>query len=202
TSHRAARAATKKAWIEIEKRLPLVTIEEALAAESYIDAGPITWAKGDVEAALAEAHKVIEGEIEIGGQEHFYLEGQAALAVPGEAGEVTVYSSTQHPTEIQHKVAEALGLPMHSVRIAVRRMGGAFGGKESQGNALAVACAIAAARTGRPCKMRYDRDDDMAITGKRHDFRIKYRAGITQAGKLTGVDFTHYVRAGWSADLT
>ena len=86
SSHRAARAATKKAWIEIEKRLPLVTIEEALAAESYIDQGPITWVKGDVEAALAEAHKVIEGEIEIGGQEHFYLEGQVALAVPGEAG--------------------------------------------------------------------------------------------------------------------
>ena len=202
TSHRAARAATKRAWIEFEKRLPLVTIDEALAAESYIDQGPITWTKGDVDAALADAHKVIEGTIEIGGQEHFYLEGQVALAVPGEAGEITVYSSTQHPTEIQHKVAEALDLPMHSVRIEVRRMGGAFGGKESQGNALAVACAIAAQKTGRPCKMRYDRDDDMAITGKRHDFRISYRAGITQAGKLTGLDFTHYVRAGWSADLT
>ncbi len=202
TSHRAARAATKRAWIEFEKRLPLVTIDEALAAESYLDDGPLTWTRGDVEAALGDAHKVIEGEIEIGGQEHFYLEGQAALAVPGEAGEMVVQSSTQHPSEAQHKVAEALGVPMHSVRIETRRMGGAFGGKESQGNALAVACAVAAAKTGRPCKMRYDRDDDMIITGKRHDFRIKYRAGLSAAGKLVGVDFTHYVRAGWSTDLT
>ena len=201
-SHRAARAATKHAWIEFEKRLPLVTIDEALAAESYLDDGPLTWAKGDVDTALKGAHKVIEGQIEIGGQEHFYLEGQAALALPGEAGEMVVHSSTQHPTEAQHKVAEALGVPMHSVRIETRRMGGGFGGKESQGNALAVACAVMAAKTGRPCKMRYDRDDDMVVTGKRHDFRITYRAGITQAGKLVGVDFTHYVRGGWSADLT
>ena len=115
---------------------------------------------------------------EIGGQEHFYLEGQAALALPQEGGDMVVHSSTQHPTEIQHKVAEALGLPMHAVRVETRRMGGGFGGKESQGNALAVACAVAAQQTGRPCKMRYDRDDDMVITGKRHDFRIELRRGL------------------------
>ncbi len=201
-SHREARAATKRAWIEIEKRLPLVTIDEALAAESYLDNGRLTWERGDVDKALSEAHKVIEGQIEIGGQEHFYLEGQAALAVPGEAGEMVVHSSTQHPSEAQHKVADALGLAMHSVRVETRRMGGGFGGKESQGNALAVACAVAAAKTGQPCKMRYDRDADMVITGKRHDFRITYRAGISAAGKLVGVDFVHYERAGWSADLT
>ena len=112
---------------------------------------------------------------EIGGQEHFYLEGQAALALPQEGGDMVVHSSTQHPTEIQHKVAHALGVPMNAVRCEVRRMGGGFGGKESQGNALAIACAVAARATGRPCKMRYDRDDDMVITGKRHDFRINYR---------------------------
>ncbi len=128
----------------------------------------------------------------MGGQEHFYLEGQAALALPQEGGDMVVHSSTQHPTEIQHKVAEALGVPMHAVRCEVRRMGGGFGGKESQGNALAVACAVAARLTGQPCKMRYDRDDDMMITGKRHDFRITYDAGFDGEGRLTGVDFTQY----------
>ncbi len=202
TSHRAARAATLHAWIEIEKRLPILSIEEALAAESYLGDGPVIWEKGDIEAALAGAHKVIEGEIEIGGQEHFYLESQTALALPGEAGEMVVHSSTQHPAGVQEKVAEALGLPLHSVRVETRRLGGGFGGKETDAAAPAVAAAIAAARTGRPCKMRYDRDADMTITGKRHGFRIAYRAGITQAGKLTGVDFTQYLRGGWSADLT
>jgi xanthine dehydrogenase large subunit len=202
TSHRAARAAARRARVEIDPRPALITIDDALAAKSYFEGGPVTWARGDVEAALAEAPQVIEGEIEIGGQEHFYLEGQAALALPGEAGEMQVHSSTQHPSEIQHKVADALGVTMASVRVETRRMGGGFGGKESQGNALAIACAIAAQKTGKPCKMRYDRDDDMVITGKRHDFRIRYRAGINSGGRLLGVDFTHYVRAGWSADLT
>jgi xanthine dehydrogenase large subunit len=202
TSHRAARAAARRARVEIDPRPALITIDDALAAKSYFEGGPVTWARGDVEAALAEAPRIIEGEIEIGGQEHFYLEGQAALALPGEAGEMQVHSSTQHPSEIQHKVADALGVTMTSVRVETRRMGGGFGGKESQGNALAIACAIAAQKTGKPCKMRYDRDDDMVITGKRHDFRIRYRAGINSGGRLLGVDFTHYIRAGWSADLT
>ncbi|GKY87450.1 xanthine dehydrogenase molybdopterin binding subunit [Sinisalibacter aestuarii] len=202
TSHRAARAAARRARVEIDPRPALITIDEALAAESYFEGGPLTWARGDVEAALTGAAHVIEGEIEIGGQEHFYLEGQAALALPGEAGEMFISSSTQHPSEIQHKVAEALGVQMNAVRVETRRMGGGFGGKESQGNALAIACAVAAQKTGKPCKMRYDRDDDMVITGKRHDFRIRYRAGVNTGGRLVGVDFTHYVRAGWSADLT
>ena len=134
------------------------------------------------------------GRIEIGGQEHFYLEGQAALALPQEGGDMIVHSSTQHPTEIQHKVAEALGVPMNAVRVEVRRMGGGFGGKESQGNALAVACAVAARATGRPCQMRYDRDDDMVITGKRHDFRIDYRVGFDGEGRILGRRL-HAVRA-------
>ncbi|MDX5403195.1 MAG: molybdopterin-dependent oxidoreductase, partial [Rhodobacterales bacterium] len=140
--------------------------------------------------------------LELGGQEHFYLEGQAALALPQEGGDMVVMSSTQHPTEVQHKVAEALGVPMHAVRVEVRRMGGGFGGKESQGNALAVACAVAASLTGRPCKMRYDRDDDMVITGKRHDFRIDYVAGFDDQGRVLGVDFVQYVRCGWAQDLS
>ncbi|MCB1388079.1 MAG: xanthine dehydrogenase molybdopterin binding subunit, partial [Rhodobacteraceae bacterium] len=110
--------------------------------------------------------------------------------------------STQHPTEIQHKVAHALHLPMHAVRVETRRMGGGFGGKESQGNHLAVACALAAKATGRPCKMRYDRDDDMVVTGKRHDFRIDYKAGVDAEGRVLAIEFLHYTRAGWSMDLT
>ncbi|MCL4130489.1 UNVERIFIED_CONTAM: hypothetical protein GTU68_013273 [Idotea baltica] len=140
--------------------------------------------------------------MEIGGQEHFYLEGQAALAVPQEGGDMLVHSSTQHPTEIQHKVAEAIGVPMHGVRVETRRMGGGFGGKESQGNALACICAVAARLTGKACKMRYDRDDDMVITGKRHDFRITYRAGFDDTGRITGVEFMQYTRGGWAQDLT
>ena len=113
-----------------------------------------------------------------------------------------VYSSSQHPTEIQHKVADALGLPMNSVRCEVRRMGGGFGGKESQGNHLAVACAVAAQLTGRPCKMRYDRDDDMHITGKRHDFRIDYHVGFDAEGRIEGIEFKQFCRCGWSMDLS
>ena len=202
TSHIAARAAARLGKIDIAPEAPLLTIDQALAANSRFEDGPRIYAKGDAEAALATAPHRLTGTLEIGGQEHFYLEGQAALALPGEAGDMLIQSSTQHPTEIQHKVAEAIGLPMHAVRVETRRMGGGFGGKESQGNALAVACAIAARATGMPCKMRYDRDDDMIITGKRHDFRVEYTAGFEADGRLTALDFTHYARCGWAMDLS
>jgi xanthine dehydrogenase large subunit len=202
TSHLAARRAARKAAVLYEPEEPILTIEEALAANSRFEDGPRIWSRGDVEARLAAAPRHVEGRIEIGGQEHFYLEGQAALALPQEAGEMVIHASSQHPTEIQHHVAHALGVPMHMVRVEVRRMGGGFGGKESQNAHLAVACALAAQRTGRPCKMRYDRDDDFLITGKRHDFRIDYRAGFDDEGRLLAVDFTHYARCGWSQDLS
>ncbi len=201
-SHLAARRAARRAVVAIEPLPAILTIDEALAADSRFEDGPLTWTKGDVDAALSHAPHILEGRIEMGGQEHFYLEGQAAFALPQENGDMLVHASSQHPTEIQHKVAEALGLPMHGVRVEVRRMGGGFGGKESQGNALAVACAIAAMRTGRPCRMRYDRDDDMTITGKRHDFRIDYRVGYDDAGRMLAVDFTQYTRCGWAQDLS
>ena len=201
TSHLAARRAARLGKISYEERPALLTLDAALAANSRFEAGPVIWEKGDTAAALAASPKIIEGVIEIGGQEHFYLEGQAALALPGDQGMV-VHSSTQHPTEIQHKVAEALGLHMHDVTVLMRRMGGGFGGKESQGNALAVAAAVVAQATGRPCKMRYDRDDDMVITGKRHDFRIHYKAGVTPEGKLLAVDFLQLTRCGWAQDLS
>ncbi len=201
-SHLAARKAARLGKITIDPRPAVLSIDDAIAANSRFEGGPVIWESGDADAAIATAPHQLEGVIEMGGQEHFYLESQAALAVPQENGDMLVHSSTQHPTEIQHKVAEAIGKPMHAVRVEMRRMGGGFGGKESQGNALAVACAVAAARTGRPCKMRYDRDDDMVITGKRHDFRISYRAGYDEDGRLTGVDFTQYARCGWAADLS
>jgi xanthine dehydrogenase large subunit len=201
-SHLAARKAARLGKISIKPETPILTIEEALAADSRFEDGPRIWTKGDVDAALAAAPHRIKGRIDMGGQEHFYLEGQAALALPQEGGDMVVQSSTQHPTEIQHKVADALGLPMHAVRCEVRRMGGGFGGKESQGNALAVACAVAARLTGRPCKMRYDRDDDMMITGKRHDFRITYDLGVDADGRLLAVDFVQMTRCGWALDLS
>jgi xanthine dehydrogenase large subunit len=201
-SHLAARKAARLAMVDYAEETPVLTIEDAIAADSRFEDGPRIWTKGDVESALNTAPHRITGTINMGGQEHFYLEGQAALALPQEGGDMVVQSSTQHPTEIQHKVAEALGVPMHAVRCEVRRMGGGFGGKESQGNALAVGCAVAARLTGKPCKMRYDRDDDMMITGKRHDFRITYDAGFDGEGRLTGVDFTQMTRCGWALDLS
>ena len=202
TSHLAARHAAKRANVTIDAVTPILTIEAALAANTRFEDGPRVYRKGDIDAALASAPNRLQGRFEMGGQEHFYLEGQAALALPQEGGDMLVHSSTQHPTEIQHKVAEAIGVPMHGVRVEIRRMGGGFGGKESQGNALAVGCAVAARLTGKPCKMRYDRDDDMMITGKRHDFRIDYDVGYDDDGRLTGVDFTHYTRCGWAMDLS
>lgn len=202
TSHLAARQAARMGSIEITETTPILTIADAMAENSRFEDGPRVYGRGDVESALADAPHQIIGQLHVGGQEHFYLEGQAALALPQEDGDMVVMSSTQHPTEIQHKVAEALGKPMHAVRVETRRMGGGFGGKESQGNALAVACAVVAQATGRPCRMRYDRDDDMRITGKRHDMRIDYAVGFDAEGAVQGIDFTHYVRCGWAQDLS
>ncbi|MEM5521893.1 xanthine dehydrogenase molybdopterin binding subunit [Sulfitobacter sp. AS59] len=202
TSHLAARHAARLGQIKIEKTDPILTIEQALKADSRFEDGPRIYQKGDAASALKQARQTLAGSINIGGQEHFYLEGQAALALPQDNGDMVVHSSTQHPTEIQHKVAEALGVHMHAIRVETRRMGGGFGGKESQGNALAIACAVAASKTGRPCKMRYDRDDDMIITGKRHDFRIDYTVGFDAKGKITALDFTHFTRCGWGMDLS
>ncbi len=202
TSHLAARKAARLGRITYTERPAILTVDQALAAQSRFEDGPVIWQKGDPGAAINAAPLVVQGSLSLGGQEHFYLEGQAALALPQEGGDMIVHSSTQHPTEVQHKVAEAIGAPMHAVRVEVRRMGGGFGGKESQGNALAVACAVAARATGRPCKMRYDRDDDMMITGKRHDFRIDYRAGVDHRGRILGLEVRHLVRCGWSMDLS
>ena len=127
----------------------------------------------------------------VGGQEHFYLEGQVAIAVPGEDDDVTVHSSTQHPSEVQHIVSHVLGIPSHAVTVEVRRMGGAFGGKETQGNLFACLAALAAKKLGRAVKCRPDRDDDMAITGKRHDFLIDYEVGFDEQGVIRAADLVY-----------
>ncbi len=200
-SHRIARHAASLGRIEVDERAPILTIGEAIAVRSHLE-NPVVYRKGDPGAAIAVAPHFLSGRVETGGQEHFYLEGQAAMAVPREDGGMKVYSSSQHPSEIQQKVAEVLGVDLGRVRVEVRRMGGGFGGKESQCNAPAMACAVVASTTGRPCRMRYDRDDDMLITGKRHEFRIDYEVGFDDDGRIQGIIFDHYVRCGWSQDLS
>ncbi|MEZ5923458.1 MAG: xanthine dehydrogenase molybdopterin binding subunit [Hyphomicrobiaceae bacterium] len=196
-----ARAAAAKADVRYKEHPAILTIDEALTAGSYLEP-PAVMASGDAAVAIGKAPHQLEGRIRIGGQEHFYLEGQAALAIPGEDGDMLVHASTQHPSEIQHKVASVLGVANHAVTVEVRRMGGGFGGKESQGNLPACVAALAARLTGRPAKCVYDRDDDFMLTGKRHDFRIDYRVGFDEAGRILGVEMEQMVRCGMSFDLS
>ena len=165
-------------------------------------APPLTLKRGDAAQAIASAPRRIKGRMRVGGQDHFYLEGHIAMAVPGEDHDVTVYSSTQHPSEVQHMVAHALGVPSHAVTVEVRRMGGGFGGKETQANQFAAIAAIAAKKLGRAVKIRPDRDDDMVATGKRHDFLIDYEVGFDDDGNIRGVDYVYAARCGFSSDLS
>jgi xanthine dehydrogenase large subunit len=197
----AARQAARLAKIEIAVVKPLVTVDDAIAANSMVQPD-YAFTRGDADKAINAAAHQLSGTFHIGGQEHFYLEGQIALAMPGEGQDMHVLSSTQHPTEIQHVVARVLGLPDHAVVAEVRRMGGGFGGKESQATQWAAIAALAARKTGRPCKLRLDRDDDMAITGKRHDFKVDYAVGFDGNGRIEGIETTYNARSGCSLDLT
>jgi len=201
TSNRAARVAARLAKVEVEPLPAWVTIAAARDAGSLIEDSQ-RMARGDADAALATAPHRLSGGLTMGGQEHFYLEGQAALATPGEHGQVHVLSSTQHPSELQHLIANMLDLSHAEVIVEVRRMGGGFGGKESQAAAYAAACALVAAKTGRPAKIRADRDDDFAMTGKRHDFAIRYDVGFDDAGRIEGIRFDLASRCGATADLS
>jgi len=201
TSVGAARRAARLGKAEVEPLPALVTIDQALVAGSAIEDTQFM-ARGDAAAALAAAPHRLTGALEMGGQEHFYLEGQAALATPGEGGQVHVLSSTQHPSEVQHLIAKVLKLSHADVTVEVRRMGGAFGGKETQAAAYAVACALVAAKTGRPARIRADRDDDMAMTGKRHDFAVRYDVGFNDAGRIEGIRIELASRCGATADLS
>ena len=196
-----ARRACKLAQIEYDA-LPFAT--DVLAARDagmgYVTA-PLKLARGDM-AAMAAAPRRIDGRVTVGGQEHFYLESQIAMAIPGEDDEVSVHVSTQHPSEVQHMVAHVLDVPSNAVVVNVRRMGGGFGGKESQMNVFACVAALAAKRLGRAVKLRPDRDDDMTITGKRHDFVIDYQVGFDDDGRIHAVSGDFYARCGFSSDLS
>jgi xanthine dehydrogenase large subunit len=196
-----ARRAAKLAKIEIEPEKPLVTVDDALAAGSRV-LDDYDFIVGNVESAAAKSAHRLKGTIRIGGQEHFYLEGQAALAIPLEAGEMLIHSSTQHPSEVQHITAHVLGMKQASITVEVRRMGGGFGGKESQATQWAALAALAAHVTKRPCKLRLDRDSDMAMTGKRHDFRADYDVGFDAKGRVQAYAVQLAARCGHSADLS
>ncbi|MBI1686914.1 xanthine dehydrogenase molybdopterin binding subunit [Caulobacter hibisci] len=201
TSIAAARAAAAKAVVDYEDLPAAITIADAAAADLKIEASQ-RMARGDAQAALAAAPNRIQGRHAIGGQDHFYLEGQASLATPREEGDVHVWCSTQHPSEVQHLVANVLGRPSHAVIVEVRRMGGGFGGKETQASLFAAAAALVAVKTGRPAKCRPDRDEDMVMTGKRHDFEVGYDVGFDDEGRLLGIKLELASRCGATTDLS
>lgn len=197
----AARRAALLAEIEVDPITPIITPEDAVAADITV-LPDYQFRRGSPETGMTASEKTLSGVMHVGGQEHFYLEGQIALAIPQEDGGMFVHSSTQHPTEIQHTVAKVLGVPDAAVTAEIRRMGGGFGGKESQANQWASLAALAAAKTGRACKMRLDRDDDMIMTGKRHDFRVEWQIGHDGDGRIRAVDLNFLARCGYSADLS
>jgi xanthine dehydrogenase large subunit len=197
-----ARRAARLARIDYADLPAALDVAAARAQGMDFVCDPLTLLRGDAAAALAAAPHRITARMTVGGQDHFYLEGQIALAIPGEDGDVTIFSSTQHPSEVQHIVAHVLGRPSNAVTVEVRRMGGAFGGKETQANLFAAVAALTAIRLGRAAKLRPDRDDDMVATGKRHDVVIDYDVGFDDQGRVLGVDFTYAARCGFSADLS
>jgi xanthine dehydrogenase large subunit len=196
-----ARRAARKVQLHIEPLPALLTIGQALDAKSYV-LPPVFVRRGDAQTALKAAQHTLHGTLEVGGQEHFYLEGQIAYVLPQEQNQWLVHSSTQHPGEVQHWVAHALGLDNHAVRVECRRMGGGFGGKETQAGHLAVWAAVAAKKVGQAVKMRLDRDDDFMITGKRHPFAYEYSAGFDDSGRLSALQLMMAANCGFSADLS
>ena len=194
-------AAAALVEIVYEELPAILDIADALEQKSYTYP-PQIMTFGDPEAAIAGAAQRVEGEVSCGGQDHFYLESNVALAVPRDDGDLEVYSSTQHPSEVQHGVAHTLGVPTNALTVEVRRMGGGFGGKESQPTIIAAIAALLASQTGQPAKLRLRRDDDMIVTGKRHDFLFRYTAGFDAEGRIAGVDILMGMRSGNVADLS
>jgi len=196
-----ARAAARLVDIDYDILEPVLSLEEALARGQFLVPSQIM-TRGDVDAALESAPHRVSGALRCGGQDHFYLEGQIALATPGEGHDMHVLSSTQHPTEVQHGVAHLLGIPFNAVTCEVRRMGGGFGGKESQATMIAGIAAVLAWKTRRPVKLRLPRDDDMRATGKRHPFLFRYDVGFDDSGVIAGLDLMLAANGGNAADHT
>jgi len=197
----AARLGAVAVEVDYEPLPSLVTVREAIAAESFQGAQPRI-ERGEVDAALAASARVFEGEIEFAGQEHFYLETHCSLALVDEGGQVFVQSSTQHPTETQEIVAHVLGLRSHDVTVQCLRMGGGFGGKEMQPHGLAAIAALGATLTGRPVRLRLNRTQDITMTGKRHGYHASWRVGFDDGGHLQALDATLTSDGGWSLDLS
>ena len=196
-----ARHAARCVQLDINPLPAILSIQDALKTQSYV-LPPVFVHRGDAAVALARAPHTLSGTLEVGGQEHFYLEGQIAYVLPQEQNQWVVHSSTQHPGEVQHWVAHALGLDNHAVRVECRRMGGGFGGKETQAGHLAVWAAVAAHKFKCPIKLRLDRDDDFMVTGKRHPFAYEYTAGFDNTGRLCGLQLMMAANCGFSADLS
>ena len=200
-SMRQARRAARLIECDIEALPAVLDVHSAHAQQSYV-LPPVFVRRGDAQGALMRSTHRLGGRLEVGGQEHFYLEGQIAYALPLEQNQWQILSSTQHPGEVQHWVAHALGLENHAVKVECRRMGGGFGGKETQAGHLAVWAAVAAHKFGCPVKLRLDRDDDFMITGKRHPFAYEYDVGFDDSGRITGLQLEMLVNCGFSADLS
>ncbi|NUZ06898.1 xanthine dehydrogenase molybdopterin binding subunit [Piscinibacter koreensis] len=199
----AARRAAAEAprVLTIDALPPTIEPLDAHRDEAYV-LPPMHLRRGDARRAIDAAPHRLADTFAVGGQEQFYLEGQISVAIPKEDGGIFVHCSTQHPSEMQHVVAHALGIASHRVQVECRRMGGGFGGKESQSALFACVAAVAAQRLGRPVKLRVDRDDDFLITGRRHCFRYEYEVGYDDEGRVLGAELTMVSRAGFSADLS
>lgn len=201
TSHDLARRAARKAQIDYDD-LPTILTPQAARAANAMVLPTLHLQRGDAQKAIEQAPHQLRGTLQVGGQEQFYLEGQISYALPKEDRAMLVYCSTQHPTEMQHVVAHALGLAAHQVQVECRRMGGGFGGKESQSALWAACAALCAHHLNLPVKLRADRDDDMLVTGKRHEFYYEYEVGFDQNGLILGAKVEMVLRAGFSADLS
>jgi len=201
TSHELARKAVTLAKIEYEPLEAVLSVKDALAKQSFVRP-PFTMQRGDSDPAISNAKHQLSGEISIGGQEHFYLEGQVSSAEPTEDGGMVVFSSSQHPSEVQKLVAEVLNIPLNLVVVDTRRMGGGFGGKETQAAPWACLAAILASQTKRPVKFKLSRSDDMCLTGKRHPFENNYTVGFDDNGVIEGINITVNGNCGYSPDLS
>lgn len=197
----AIRAAKAAIAVEIEQLPAILTIDEAIERETFIG-NEQNVSRGDLDAGFAEADHVLEGGFVVGGQDHFYLESQAAIAWPGEQDTLVIHSSTQNPSEIQEVVAHVLGLNQNQVVCVTKRMGGAFGGKECQATHPAAIAALVAHKTKRPARIAYSKDDDMRVTGKRHPYQNRYKVGFRKDGTITALDVAIYSNGGAFADLS
>jgi len=200
-SHDQAKKAALLVTAEIEELESIVSIDQAIKSKSFLD-DPIIVSTGNSQKAIKDAKNSLTGSLSIGGQEHYYLEGQVAMSIPTESNEMLVHSSTQNPTEVQHLVAHVLSVPQNAIEVVTRRMGGGFGGKETDSSQLACVCAIFSKKTKRPVKARLSRRDDILLTGKRHDFVANYEVGYSDEGLIQGINIVLAARCGYSLDLS